>query len=74
MLLHNDDEHEMGYVVQALRKAVPGLRVDEAIRIMLDAHLHGRAVVRIVPREEAEYYQERILSFGLGCTIEPDDA
>ena len=74
VLLHNDDVHDMVYVVQSLRKAVPGVTVQEAMQIMLQAHLTGVGLVRVCPREEAEYYQERIQSFGLGCTIEPDDA
>jgi len=74
VLLHNDDVHDMPYVVQALRKAVPGLRVQEAIQIMLQAHLKGVGLVRICPREEAEYYQERIQSFGLAASIEPAGA
>ena len=73
VLLHNDDTHDMGYVVQSLRKAVPGLTVQEAIQIMLQAHLKGVGLVRVCPREQAEYFQERIQSYNLGCTIEPDE-
>jgi ATP-dependent Clp protease adaptor protein ClpS len=74
VLLHNDDEHDMLYVVQSLRKAVPGLSVTEAAAIMLEAHLTGIGLVRVAPREEAEYYEDRIKTFGLGASIEPEDS
>jgi ATP-dependent Clp protease adaptor protein ClpS len=73
VILHNDDHNSMDYVIVALIKSVPSLTEDEAIDIMMTAHTEGTAVVIVVPQETAEYYQERILSFGLGCTIEPDD-
>jgi len=73
VLLHNDDFHSMDYVVVALVKSVPSLKEQDALDIMFTAHNEGTAVVIVVPQETAEYYQERILSFGLGCTIEPDE-
>ena len=73
VLLHNDDFHAMDYVVAALVKAVPGLDTEEALRIMFEAHFNDVGLVRVCPREEAEYYQERIQTFGSGCSIEPDD-
>lgn len=73
VLLHNDDYHDMLYVVAALVKSVPSLEEQDALEIMYTAHSEGTAVVIVVPQETAEYYQERILSFGLGCTIEPDE-
>ena len=74
VLLHNDDEHDMLYVVQSLRKAVPGLTVTEATEIMLEAHFTGVGLVKVAPREEAEYYEDRIKTFGLGASIEPEDS
>jgi len=71
VLLHNDDIHDMLYVVEALLKAVP-LTVEEAIQIMLEAHETGVGLVIVCPQETAEYYQDRILTFGLRCTIEPE--
>ena len=43
-----------------------------AEHIMLTAHLTGSAIVIVCPKEAAEYYQERLLSYGLTATIEPD--
>ena len=73
VLLHNDDVHDMLYVIGALRKAVPGVTVEEAVQIMLEAHTTGVGLVTVAPREEAEYYEERIQTFGLGASIEPEE-
>lgn len=73
VILHNDDFHSMDFVVVALVKSVPSLKEQDALDIMFTAHNEGTAVVIVVPQETAEFYQERILSFGLGCTIEPDE-
>jgi ATP-dependent Clp protease adaptor protein ClpS len=73
VILHNDDNHPMDLVVVALIKSVPSLTENDAIEIMMIAHTEGTAVVIVVPQETAEFYQERIRSFGLGCTIEPDE-
>jgi ATP-dependent Clp protease adaptor protein ClpS len=73
VLLHNDDVHDMLYVIVSLRKAVPGLSAEEAAQIMLEAHLTGIGLVTVCPQEEAEYYEDRIKTFGLGASIEPED-
>jgi len=39
---------------------------------MLTAHLKGSAIVVVCPKEIAEYYQGRLLNYGLTATIEPD--
>ena len=72
VILFDDDENEMMYVAFALLKSVNSLSVQEAQRIMLTAHLTGSAVVIVCPKEAAEYYQERLLSYNLTATIEPD--
>ena len=71
VLLHNDDYNEMGHVVRALVESVPRLSLREAMRIMLQAHLRGVAQVIICPKEQAEFYCERLASFGLTATMEP---
>lgn len=70
VILHNDDHNGMDYVVAALVKSVPSLKVPDAIHIMLEAHNEGRAVVITCPLEPAELYRDRLRSFGLGATIE----
>jgi ATP-dependent Clp protease adaptor protein ClpS len=72
VIVHDDDYNEMNYVVFALLQSVNSLTVQEAERIMLTAHLTGSAVVIVCPKEAAEYYQERLLSYNLTATIEPD--
>lgn len=72
VILHNDDYNDMDYVVFALLHSINNLTHSEAERIMLTAHLRGRAVAAVRPKEIAELYQERLLGFGLTATIEPD--
>lgn len=71
VILHNDDVNEMGYVVRALLRCVPGLSREQATAIMLEAHYHGQAVVTTCPLELAELYRDRLESCGLTATIEP---
>ena len=71
VVLHNDDHNDMNHVVQALVKSVPSLGVEKAVKIMLQAHNDGRAVVVVVPKETAELYAQRIQTFGINATIEP---
>jgi ATP-dependent Clp protease adaptor protein ClpS len=72
VVLYDDDFNEMTYVVFALLQAVNALSQSAAERIMLTAHLMGSAVVTTCPKEIAELYQERLLSYGLTATIEAD--
>ncbi len=72
VIVHNDEYNEMNYVIFALLHSVNTLTVQEAERIMLTAHLTGKAVVIVCPKEVAEYYQQRLLSYHLTATIEPD--
>ena len=72
VVLFDDDYNEMNYVVFALTHAVTNLSQQEAEDIMLTAHLNGNAIVVVCPKEIAEYYQERLLSYGLTATIEPE--
>jgi ATP-dependent Clp protease adapter protein ClpS len=70
VILYNDDVHSTDEVVAALCKSVPSLSQRKAILIMLQAHVTGRATVVICAREQAEYYAERLGTFGLKVTIE----
>ena len=70
VILHNDEDHSMDYVVSSLLKSVTSLSTEEATSIMLEAHNQGLAVVITCPLEQAELYRDRIRTFGLGVTIE----
>ena len=70
VILHNDDVNDMLHVVQSLLRSVPSLTPPQAETIMLEAHLHGQAVVITCPLELAELYRERLESCGLTATIE----
>ena len=39
---------------------------------MFTAHYHGEAAVISCPKEAAEHYRDRLESFGLTATIEPE--
>jgi ATP-dependent Clp protease adaptor protein ClpS len=71
VVLHDDDYNEMNYVIFVLLHSINNLSQPEAERIMLTAHLTGSAIAAVCPRETAEFYQERLLSYGLTATIEP---
>lgn len=73
VVLFDDDYNDMYYVVFALLHAVNNLTSQEAEHIMLTAHVTGSAIVTVCPKEIAEYYQERLLSYNLTATIEPDE-
>ena len=70
VLLHNDDHNEMEYVVNSLCKAIDTLSTQEATAIMIEAHMKGVATVGSWRLELAEYYRDRIQTFGLTVTIE----
>jgi ATP-dependent Clp protease adapter protein ClpS len=70
VLLHNDDTHDMVYVVESLVDVTP-IAYKPAARIMLEAHMRGRALVMVTHKERAEFYRERLQSKGLVSTIEP---
>ena len=72
VILFNDDYNDMDYVVVVLLRLINHLTQPEAEEIMLTAHLTGSAVVIVCPKESAEYYQERLLGYGLTATIEPE--
>src|SRR2546423_13829164 len=70
VVLHDDDYNEMNYVVFVLLHSINNLSQPEAEHIMLTAHLTGSATAAICPKEIAEFYQERLISYGLTATIE----
>ncbi len=56
VVLYNDDHNSMDHVVRSLTRSVPGLGMSKAVKVMLEAHNSGRAVVIICPLEPAELY------------------
>ena len=70
VILHNDWANSMPKVVVVLKKVIPGMTYKRAAKIMLDAHRHGRAVVKSCHRELAELYEERLRQEGLTVSIE----
>ena len=70
VLLHNDDHHDVEYVVDSLCKAVDTLSMKDATEVMIEAHVKGVAIVGSWRLELAEYYRDRIQTFGLTVTIE----
>ena len=70
VILHNDDVNSMDHVVRSLMRSVPGLGIGKSIKIMLEAHNSGRAVVIVCPLEPAELYRDRLQSCSLTATIE----
>jgi len=69
LVIHNDDVNSMDHVVHALLESVPELSIEDAARIMLTAHEHGKADVISCPFERAELYRDRLESQGLTATI-----
>jgi ATP-dependent Clp protease adaptor protein ClpS len=70
VILHNDDHNDMLYVVRCLIKSVPNISTTRAMKIMLEAHNRGKAVVTTCPLELAELYRDRLQGCGLTATIE----
>jgi ATP-dependent Clp protease adaptor protein ClpS len=82
VVLLNDEEHSFEFVVEALQKTF-GYDLGKAVRLTLEAHESGRAVVWSGSKEVAEFKRERLRSCGpdvyasrpvnfpLGCEIEP---
>ena len=73
VLLHNDDNNAMEYVVQTLITTVPSLSQPQAVSIMMEAHTNGFALVITCAQEHAEFYSETLKTHGLSSTIEPEE-
>ncbi|GBD37483.1 ATP-dependent Clp protease adapter protein ClpS [bacterium HR36] len=70
LLLHNDDVHDMAYVVQTIQE-LTALSREEATQRMLEAHHTGVALLLVTHKERAELYAEQFAAKGLTVTIEP---
>lgn len=82
VILENDDDHSMEFVVQVLRKVI-GVSLEQSVELMLRAHETGEAVIWRGPKEVAELKVDQIRTFHeirqrdnkdlgpVGCRIEP---
>jgi ATP-dependent Clp protease adapter protein ClpS len=70
VLLHNDDQNDMLFVVEAIVSLTPLNQQAATIRT-LEAHQSGLALLLTTHKERAELYQEQFQSKGLTVTIEP---
>jgi ATP-dependent Clp protease adaptor protein ClpS len=70
VLLHNDDQNDMPFVVQSIVALTP-LNQEAAAQRTLEAHQSGVALLLTTHKERAELYQEQFTSKGLTVTIEP---
>src|SRR5690349_16907871 len=82
VVILNDARHTFAYVLDVLQR-VFGYSKPKAFKLMLQAHVTGRAIVWTGPLETAEFKRDRIQSFGpdlyasqpvtfpLGCLLEP---
>ena len=71
VILHNDHVHDMVFVTDALRLALP-FSASDAWRLMFVAHHYGRSLLMTVHRELAELYRDKLRSSGLTVSLEPD--
>ena len=70
VLLHNDPDNYSDVVVKTILELTP-LDLDEAKRVMKEAHNKGVSLILVTHKERAELYQEQFKSCSLTVTIEP---
>jgi ATP-dependent Clp protease adaptor protein ClpS len=70
VILHNDDIHDMEYVVRALMKTIARMTAERAVEIMLEAHTKGKAIAATERLEMAEAYCDGLGNHGLLSTLE----
>ncbi len=69
VVLHNDDVNSMEHVVRCLRR-VFGLKMELAVKIMMEAHHRGSATAAVEPEPAALLHRDQLRSFGLSATVE----
>lgn len=67
--LHRDGVHSTAYAAQALVSVIDRLDEARAATIATEAFTQGQAAVVTCPKEQAEWYQDRLMSFGLTVTL-----
>ncbi|MEM6757600.1 MAG: ATP-dependent Clp protease adaptor ClpS [Planctomycetota bacterium] len=69
VILHNDDVHDMAFVTDTLRLAMP-FSASDAWRLMFVAHHYGKSLLVTVHQELAELYRDKLRSRGLTVSLE----
>lgn len=70
VVLHNDEENELGYVVEVVT-LLTTLTKNDAVMRTQEAHNSGTSVLLTTHRERAELYVEQFASKNLTVSIEP---
>jgi ATP-dependent Clp protease adaptor protein ClpS len=70
VLLHNDPQNEMEYVVETITM-LTHLPENEAQERMVEAHKKGVSLLLTTHKERAELYRDQFASRRLTVTIEP---
>lgn len=68
VIVHNDPVNLMSYVTMVFQK-VFGFKKEIAEKHMMEIHTQGCSIVWVGPREEAEFYVERLHGFLLLATL-----
>ncbi|MBD3262171.1 MAG: ATP-dependent Clp protease adaptor ClpS [Candidatus Altiarchaeales archaeon] len=70
VVLFNDESHSMDEVANQIVKAIGG-SIDNAVKIMMEAHEKGRAIVITTHKERAEHVASILEEIQLGVKVEP---
>jgi len=70
VILHNDDENDMDYVVRTIMELTHLSKNDSTLR-MWEAHNKGVALLLVTHKERAELYVDQFASKRLTVTTEP---
>ncbi len=69
VILYNDDTNTMGHVVKCLMQ-IFGHPEPLAVKIMLEAHQHGKAVAEVESESLARWHVQQLRSYGLTAEME----
>lgn len=70
VILHNDDVNELDYVIETI-VVLTRVTEQDAMRLTLEAHEKGAALLLTTHRERAELFQQQFSSRKLTVSIEP---
>jgi ATP-dependent Clp protease adapter protein ClpS len=69
VILYNDDHNIAEFVSRCLQK-VFGHSAELALKIMVEAHVNGRAIAEVEAKSEAILHKQQLESFGLTAAAE----